>query len=39
MNINLGNVAINNGSDENALTQKITESILRELVLYKKGIR
>lgn len=39
VNVNLGNVAINNGSDENALTQKITESILRELVLYKKGIR
>lgn len=39
VNVNLGNVAINNGSDEKELTQKITESILRELVLYKKGIR
>lgn len=39
VNVNLGNVAINNGSDEKELTQKITESIVRELVLYKKGIR
>ena len=39
VNVNLGNVSINNGSDEKELTQKITESIVRELVLYKKGIR
>ena len=39
VNVNLWGVSINNGSDEKELTQKITESIVRELVLYKKGIR
>lgn len=39
VNVNLWEVSIHNGSDETELTQKITDSIIRQLVLYKKWMR
>ena len=38
VNVNFGGVAINNGSDETSFAQSITQEIVRELELYKKGI-
>lgn len=38
VNVNFGGVAINNGSDEASFAQSITQEIVRELELYKKGI-
>ena len=39
VNVNLGEVSIHNWGDETELTQKITDSIIRQLVLYKKWMR
>lgn len=39
VNVNLGEVSIYNWGDETELTQKITDSIIRQLVLYKKWMR
>jgi hypothetical protein len=38
VNVNFGGVAVNNWSDEVALAETITETITRNLELYKKGI-
>lgn len=38
VNVNFGGVAVNNWSDEVALADTITETITRNLELYKKGI-
>jgi hypothetical protein len=38
VNVNFGWVAVNNWSDEVALAETITETITRNLELYKKGI-
>ena len=39
VNVNLWEVSIHNWGDETELTQKITDSIIRQLVLYKKWMR
>lgn len=39
VNVNLGEVSIHNWGDETELTQKITDAIIRQLVLYKKWMR
>lgn len=38
VNVNFGGVAVNNWADEVALAETITETITRNLELYKKGI-